>query len=185
MALMGIALRAHPAGTLVGWQQLCDFVFQGLTRKGRSAAESGQRLVADAALLEGGSQRFAVELRMPAAAGNASDMDYLLDAVVLEVAEKNLRRSRRSDRVSEGRRGLPVSLSSAQLCEAQRPRWLPASPALPDVGSRRCLCRTRDPPSGRSPELPWGSAASRSARFPCALASPSLSPVVTYCIQRI
>ena len=90
MALLGIALRAHPAGTLVGWQQLCDFVFQGLTRKGRPAAESGQRLVADAALLEGGSQRFAVELRMPAAAGNASDIDYLLDAVVLEVAEKNL-----------------------------------------------------------------------------------------------
>ncbi len=83
MALMGIALRAHPAGTLVGWQQLCDFVFQGLTRKGRPAAESGQRLVADAALLEGGSQRFAVELRMPAAAGNASDIDYLLDAVLL------------------------------------------------------------------------------------------------------
>lgn len=51
---------------------------------------AAQRLVADAALLEGGSQRFAVELRLPAAAGNASDIDYLLDAVVLEVAEKNL-----------------------------------------------------------------------------------------------
>ncbi len=89
MALLGIALRAHPAGTLVGWQQLCDFVFQGMTHQGRAAAESG-RLVADAALLEGGAQRFAVELRMPAAAGHASHVDHLLDAVVLEVAEKSL-----------------------------------------------------------------------------------------------
>ncbi len=90
MALLGIALRAHPAGTLVGWHELCYFVFQRLARQGRPTAESGPRLVADAVLLEGGSQLFAVELRMPAAAGNASDIDYLLDAVVLEVAEKSL-----------------------------------------------------------------------------------------------
>ena len=90
MALLGIALRAHPAGTLVGWQQLSDFVFQGPARQGLPAAESGLRLVTDAVLLEGGSQLFAVELWMPAATGNASDIDYLLDAVLLEVAEKNL-----------------------------------------------------------------------------------------------